>query len=439
MRYESERDDVYKYSEFKWLGKIPKHWEVRRIKEVGRIKYGLSQPPQYLEQGLPLIRATNIERGKIVEKGLVFISPKDVSWERDAVLKENDIIVVRSGAYTADSAIVSEIYSGSIAGFDMVLRPYQIEPQYLAFTLLSNYVLRDQLILSSFRAAQPHLNKEELGSTLIVYPSIKEQKVIAKYLDTKTTQIDRKINLLTKKADKYSELKQSLINETVTRGLDKTVTMKESGIEWIGEVPEHWEKKRVKDLFVESKIKSVTGEETLLSVSEYSGVTQKKDNIEDGELLTNAATLIGYKVCKYGELVINIMLAWKRGLGVSAFDGIVSPSYAVYASNKSICSAYFHYLFRSDRAIAEFKRNSTGIIESRLRLYSDNFYAIHVAIPKYREQKAIADYLGKKISYIDRIIEIINTEIEKLKELRKTLINDVVTGKIKVTLEGEKV
>ena len=131
------------------------------------------------------------------------------------------------------------------------------------------------------------------------------------------------------------------------------------------------------------------------------------------------------------------MLAWKRGLGVSAYYGIVSPSYAVYTPLKTVSSSFFHYLLRTEDAIAEFKRNSTGIIESRLRLYTDSFYALSVAFPSFEEQTAIADYLDEKTAEIDRIVESINNQIDKLKELRKTLINDVVIGKIKVVKEGQ--
>ena len=171
---------------------------------------------------LPLIRATNIERGKIVEKGLVFISPNDVPYERNPILNENDILVVRSGAYTADSAIVTKKYHGAIAGFDMVLRPCKIQPKYLSYALLSNYVLKNQLILSSFRAAQPHLNKEELGMTLVVYPPLSEQQAIANYLDTKTTQIDRVIQTINTQIEKLKELRKTLINDVVT-GKNKVV------------------------------------------------------------------------------------------------------------------------------------------------------------------------------------------------------------------------
>ena len=422
---------VYKDSGVEWLGNVPEHWEVRRVKEVGAIKYGLSQPPKYLEEGLPLIRATNIERGKLVDKGLVFISPDDVPYERNPVLRENDILVVRSGAYTADSAIVPKKYDGAIAGFDMVLRPCKIHAKYLSYTLLSNYVLKDQLILSSFRAAQPHLNKEELGTALIVIPPLAEQKSIAHYLDTKTAQCDRKIDLLTQKATQYGKLKQSLINETVTCGLDKSVQMKDSGIEWIGDVPEHWEVIRNKQIFQERSILSSTGKETLLTVSHITGVTPRS---EKNVNMFMAETMEGYKICHQGDLIINTMWAWMGALGTSKYFGICSPAYNVYmpVNNVPYDYRYFDYLYRTPNAIVEMTRNSKGIVSSRLRLYAKEFFQIETPLPPVSEQKAIADYLDTKTAQIDKIIQTINTQIEKLKELRKTLINDVVTGKIRV-------
>jgi len=258
-----------KYKEYRsdFVGKLdffPSHWSVKRIQDIGQIQYGLGQPPAYQEMGLPFIRATNVERGKIVDKGMEFIKPEDIPVGRNPILKENDLIVVRSGAYTGDSAIIPSKYDGAVAGYDLLLRPStkRIIPKYISYTLLSNYVLRDQLILDSFRAAQPHLNKEELSKTIIVVPPLEEQQAIADYLDAKTKQIDRKIELLESKAEKYADLKQSLINETVTRGLDKSVPVKDSGVEWIGQIPSHWEVKRLKDVgFLYSGLAGKSGED----------------------------------------------------------------------------------------------------------------------------------------------------------------------------------
>lgn len=203
-------------------------------------------------------------------------------------------------------------------------------------------------------------------------------------------------------------------------------TYKDSGVAWLGEIPENWEIKRIKYIFKEQDKRSETGLEDLLSVSHYTGVTQKKDRIADGELMTNARTLEGYKIVKKGDLVINIMLAWNGSLGISKFDGITSPAYCVY---KSLIGGerYFGYLFRTKNAQQEFKKQSTGIIESRLRLYTDKFFNIKTAIPTIGEQTAIANFLDYKTAKIDRFIFKKKQLIKLLNEQKAAIINDAVT------------
>ena len=204
-------------SGIEWIGEIPEHWEVKRLKFISSIKYGLGQPPREKENGLPLIRATNVERGEIVTKDLIRVDPNDIPYERDPVLKAGDIIVVRSGAYTADSAIVTQEYEGSIAGYDMVVRASkQIIAKYLGFCLLAKYVLFDQLYPLRLRAAQPHLNAEELGDTLILIPPFKEQQEIILHLEVLGEE-QKNITAITRKEIKLlNELKQLTIANAVT-------------------------------------------------------------------------------------------------------------------------------------------------------------------------------------------------------------------------------
>ena len=212
------------------------------------------------------------------------------------------------------------------------------------------------------------------------------------------------------------------------------IEMKDSGIEWIGDIPAHWEIKRLKSIFSECKDLSSTGEEDLLSVSEYYGVARRLDIKEDDEFDSRADSLEGYKICKKNDLVINIMLAWKRGLGFSDYDGIVSPAYAVYRG-KNIIPHYYHYLLRTDRYIAEFKRNSKGIIDSRLRLYSDRFFNIKTIVPPLAEQQAIADYLDKKTAEIDKQITALEKKSDAYQRLKRSLISEVVTRGLNPTAE----
>ncbi len=211
------------------------------------------------------------------------------------------------------------------------------------------------------------------------------------------------------------------------RALKRYDAYKDSGVEWLGEIPEHWEVKRIKYLFKEINERSATGEEDLLSVSQYTGVTKKRDNVDEGELLTNAQSLDGYKMVKAGDLVSNIMLAWNGSLGFSIFDGITSPAYSVYRLNTNFEKNYFHYLFRTDLYKSEFKRNSSGVIESRLRLYTEDFFQITSILPPLLEQTAIARFLDDKTAKIEQAIAIKERQIELLKERQQVLIQRAVT------------
>ncbi len=260
-------------------------------------------------------------------------------------------------------------------------------------------------------------------------PSIENQQRMVTYLDTKLSEIDHQVSILTSKRDAYLRLKKSIINHAVTHGLNPNVKMKDSGIEWIGEVPEHWEVKRMKDIFFERKELSLTGEEDLLSVSEFYGVARRKDKMNsDEEFESRADSLVGYKICKAHDLVINIMLAWKTGLGISDNDGIVSPAYAVY-EGRNIASHFYHYLLRSGMYVKEFKRHSKGIIDSRLRLYNDRFNNISAIYPPLPEQRAIATYLDNKCAKIDTIVSNLNKQISRYGDLKRSLIDEVITGK----------
>ena len=203
--------------------------------------------------------------------------------------------------------------------------------------------------------------------------------------------------------------------------------MKDSGIEWIGEIPEDWKVSRIKQLFSEVNGRCENSENyTLLSVSEYYGVAPKSERISDDDMLTHAETLDGYKICKENDLVMNIMLAWKRAMGVSEYTGIVSPAYCIYRGKQNMCAKYFHYLFRTDMYANLFKQYSTGIIDSRLRLYPDKFLALKCQVPPINTQRRIADYLDRKCSQIDAIIARQQEVIEKLKVYKLSKINEIV-------------
>lgn len=201
---------------------------------------------------------------------------------------------------------------------------------------------------------------------------------------------------------------------------------KVTDIPWLAtDIPSNWEVKRFKDIFVESDEVSKSGKEDLLSVSEYYGVARRKDKMAEEEYESRAESLEGYKICHKGDLVSNIMLTWKKALGVSDFYGIVSPAYAVY-KGINIYPKYYHYLLRSDMYAAEFRRQSKGIIDSRLRLYTDRFYAIKTLYPPIDEQKQIANYLDEKITAINATIAARDKELGLLKKFKRSKVAEVL-------------
>ena len=209
-----------KPSGVEWLDDVPEHWEVGRLKAVSEIRYGLGQPPKESETGLPLIRATNVSRGHIVEKDLLRVDPADVPAGRDAFLREKEIIVVRSGAYTADSAIVPREYTGAVTGYDMVVTATDAIPEFIAAALLSKYLRDDQLIVASNRAAQPHLNAEELGTAVVLLPPIPEQLSIVEHLNNANRDIDTAITCARRQIELMEEYRTRLIADVVTGEID---------------------------------------------------------------------------------------------------------------------------------------------------------------------------------------------------------------------------
>jgi type I restriction enzyme S subunit len=205
-----------KDSGIEWIGEIPAHWEVSKIKYTGFLKYGLSELPPLNDKGLPIIRATNIQSGKIIEEELVYALLEDIPKGKDVILKNGDIIIVRSGAYAGDVAIITQKWAGSLGGYDIIFTPNNIHPVFSLYSFLSLYILNYQLLLLRTRAAQPHLNIVDIGNLNILIPPLVEQQEIVAYLDDKIKTTDDIIAEKRQSIDTMRAYKKSLIYEYVT-------------------------------------------------------------------------------------------------------------------------------------------------------------------------------------------------------------------------------
>ena len=404
MKHQLAKYDAYKDSGVEWLGEVPEHWGMKRVKDLALLQSGDSIISEQIEDEGPYpVYGGNGLRGYFSR----YTNNGDhILIGRQGALCGN-INYAHGKFWASEHAVVVYLNSG------VVMKWYG---EMLKVMNLNQY---------SLSAAQPGLAMDRIKRLLLPVPPLPEQSAIAAYLDTKTTLIDRKIDLLTQKATQYGKLKQSLINETVTRGLDKTMAMKDSGIEWIGEVPEHWAVERIGTAFEERRERVNDTDYPPLSVT-MKGIVPQLDTAAKTDHNDNR------KRVSIDDFVINSRSDRRGSSGISELNGSVSVINIVLAPRKYFYGKYLHHLFRSYRFIEEYYRVGRGIVDDLWTTKYTVMKAINFAFPDFEEQKAIADYLDTKTTHIGRIIETINTQIEKLKELRKTLINDVVTGKIKV-------
>jgi type I restriction enzyme, S subunit len=406
---------AYKESGVEWIGEMPAHWVVKRIKDMSTLQSGISIVSEQIEEnGEYPVYGGNGLRG----------------YYSRYTNNGNYILIGRQGALCGNINYASGKFWASEHAVVVYLNSRVNIKWYGEMLRVMN------LNQHSIAAAQPGLAVDRIKRLLLPVPPLPEQKAIAACLDTKTAQIDRQIELLSKKAMQYGKLKQSLINETVTRGLDSSVPMKESGIEWIGEVPAHWEVKRAKDLFKKHDRKCFDHDDIVTAFRDGQ-VTRRLNRRTSG--FTNAIKEIGYQRIHSGDLVIHAMDAFAGAIGVSDSTGKSSPVYSAYSAldKQNTFIPYYGKLLREMAVSGFISSLGKGIRERSTEFRHREFAPLELVLPPLEEQTTIAAYLDTKTAQIDRIVSTINTQIDKLKELRKTLINDVVTGKIKVIPHGE--
>jgi len=280
--------------------------------------------------------------------------------------------------------------------------------------------------------AQPFIKVNNSLSRKIAIPDQSEQEKIVSFLDRETARIDALISEQQMLIELLREKRQTMISDSVIRGLDKNIKMKNSGVEWLGQVPEHWDVKRISNLFSES---SEFGEENLpiLSVSIHHGVSDKEfDSDEMDRKVTRSEDRSKYKKVQPNDLVYNMMRAWQGGFGAVAVNGMVSPAYVVAHPKIDLVADYYENVLRTPKAIEQMRRYSRGVTDFRLRLYWEEFKNIKLPVPPIVEMNAICDHLLKVAKQFDELTKACLSSIEILQERRVALISNAITGQIDV-------
>lgn len=431
-----KRYDAYKPSGVEWLGEIPEHWEVKRLKNIASIKarigfHGLNST-HFIESGAYCITGTDFIEGRIDFSNCYKVSEYWYELDKNIQIENGDLLITKDGTI-GKIALVDNLATNEKATLNsgvFVLRT-SLLAKNLFWQLISG-LFTTQTDLISRGSTINHLYERDFRNFTFIQPPVSEQTAIAQFLDTKTALIDKAIALKEKQIALLKERRQAIIHQAVTKGLNPDVSMKDSGIEWIGKIPVHWEVKKLKYLLAERNEKSKEGKEPLFMVSQTHGLVVRADFHSKAEV---ASSTEGNKIVYKGDLVFNKL---KAHLGVFykstiEYRGLVSPDYAVYYSKGIIQDLkYLELLFRCPEYLKEFICRARGIVEGLIRLYTSDLFNIEVSLPPNTEQEKILKFIELTTSKISNAVLSKENEIEKLKEYKASLINSAVTGKIKV-------
>lgn len=431
-----ERYEAYKDSGVEWIGEIPEKWDVVTLKMVcNGIQDGTHGTFERVSEGVPLLSSKNV-----TEKGL-YIS------EAESAVSELDANSIVANGYPAKNDLlfccVGTIGKSCLYEFDEPL-PFQrsvafirpgrfLNPSFLQY-LAWSCVLQGQAESLQNKSIQGGLYLGLIGSLKIPLASRLEQQAIADYLDAKTAEIDGLVADCEREVELLQEYRRAVISEAVTKGLDPNVPMKDSGVEWIGRIPEGWSILYPKKLFALRKERAYPNDVQLTASQKNGIVTQNEYMRLENQRVVQVIT--GNDILKHveaGDFVIS-MRSFQGGLEYSTICGKISSAYVMlYAIDRSfICDEYYKYLFKSDEYIQALQSTSNLVRDGQALRFS-NFVQVYLPVPSVAEQQRIAQYLDIKTAEIDSLIEMKQQMADKLREYRKSLISEAVTGKFKVS------
>ncbi|MDD3762399.1 MAG: restriction endonuclease subunit S [Nevskiales bacterium] len=386
----------------------------------------------------PYLRNVDVQWGRVNLKDLPSMDISPSEHERFTV-REGDLLVCEGGE-VGRAAVVR--YLPTPVGFQKALHRLRASsadesPHYMF------HVFRWATSAGAFagegQSTIAHLTGEQLRKYRFPKPSVEEQTAIAAFLDRETAKIDALVAEQEKLIALLKEKRQAVISHAVTKGLNPDAPMKPSGIEWLGDVPAHWEVTRLAALFREA---SDVGREDLpiLSVSIHDGVSDKElDADEMDRKVTRSEDRSKYKAVHPGDLAYNMMRAWQGGFGAVTVAGQVSPAYVVARPIREVITPFIEQVLRAPRAVEEMRRHSRGITDFRLRLYWEEFKNIVVALPDVTEQEHILATIAAQTDRFSGLVSEAERAINLLKERRSALTSAAVTGQIDVreTVEAQ--
>ena len=428
-----------KDSGIKYIGFIPYEWNIRKIGHITKkltdyVASGsfasLAENVQYLDYPDYAQLVRTVDLSESTNRKPVYVSREAYEYLSNSNLFGGEIILPNIGS-VGSVYQYEPIYEHATLAPNAIMMDFEECNRYYYYWF-SNPIVSEALCLIGNGTVQIKFNKTQLRQFYAPQPSLAEQQTIANYLDDRCSKLDEIITEAEKSIEEYKELKQAVIFEAVTKGLDKKVPMKDSGVEWLPQVPASWNVRRIASVYEESK---ETGRDDLpiLLVSIHTGISDREvDNDERDRKVIRSEDKTVYKVVHKNYLAYNMMRAWQGGFGAATVDGLVSPAYVVAKPKIEVNSSYVEHVLRTPNAIEYIRGLSYGVADFRLRLYWPYFKNIKVPLPPIEEQNKIVSYIQDQSNKMDALISEKQSLIEDLKAYKKSLIYEVVTGKRRV-------
>jgi type I restriction enzyme S subunit len=431
--------DSYKDSGVEWIGEIPSHWKAVPMRFLlrQRITDGPHETPKFLSEGIPFLSVDGIQDGELVFEGCRKISEEDhEKYKQKCVVEKHDILMGKA-ASVGKVAQVKVDFEFSIWSPLALLKPNheKITSSYFEYFLKSTYAKDNANILSTFNTQQ-NISMTDIPRIFFIIPnSVEEQTAIANYLDRKTAKIDELIADKKRLLELYEEEKTTIINQAVTKGINPDIPMKDSGIEWLGEIPEHWVVKRLKHVSTKIGDGIHTTPSYLQGTEIYfiNGV-----NLNNGEITLTDKTL-SVPIEEYDKFKIDlklgsILVSLNGTIGKLAFyndEKVILGKSAAYIEIKDLVfNKFIYFVLKSQYINNYFEDSFSGTTIKNLSLYTlRNTPFPYMTVV---EQKSIVQHIETECARIDAKKSKTEKLIELLTEYRTALISEVVTGKIKV-------
>ena len=450
-----KRYDLYRHSSVEWIGEIPANWETIRLGMLGSFSSsGINKKSKKNERAVKMVNYTDIIRNRKYyplqrgEKGYMVVTTSDSKLKEHKLVKGDVVFIPSSETHEGlgYSSLIDFEYDDTVYSYHILRYRFRkiVLHQY------KKYFVNHHSISCKFSKERKGTTRQIIGrnvfnSVRVVLPPLNEQKQIVEYLDSKTSLIDSLIEKTLRKIELLKEKRTSLISEVVTKGLNPNVEMKDSGVEWIGEIPANWETIRLGMLgsFSSSGInKKSKKNERAVKMVNYTDIIRNRKYypLQRGEkgymvVTTSDSKLKEHKLVK-GDVVFIPSSETHEGLGYSSLidfeydDTVYSYHILRYRFRKIVLHQYKKYFVNHHSISCKFSKERKGT--TRQIIGRNVFNSVRVVLPPLNEQKQIVEYLDKQTQLIDKTISVEEKKIKLLKEFRQSLISEVVTGKRKV-------